>query len=79
MSDLSRTLKELQQEEEVKDSKKPTAELLLDFDEEVDRLFIEGSVYKPQDPTEAYLDRDNHPNPEKLQTEQQSHKHHLTS
>lgn len=35
--------------EATKNRKKTTAELLLDFDEEIDRLFLENSIIKPQD------------------------------
>ena len=35
--------------EATKNRKKTTAELLLDFDEEIDRLFLEDSMIKPQD------------------------------
>jgi len=49
MTDLTNQLAQLQAEEEAKNRKKPTAELSLDFDEEIDRLFLPDSMIKLQD------------------------------
>ena len=49
MSDLKNQLANLTAEEEAKNRKKTTAELSLEFDEEIDKLFLEDSTIKLQD------------------------------